>query len=157
MNLKRYKELERRSTLKPGTVELKRTRLNPVGKWKKSKRKRREEVVDMAMRRDSYRCQAAVRIQEGLRGQWPVHIESSKMGERTFTGPELAALLRRAEVPVTCHGPLDPHEIIQRSAWRDGDLDLDNVIIACRRHHDWIDHDQLTAELLGLHKWSWNR
>lgn len=58
---------------------------------------------------------------------------------------------------IRCGGPLDPHEIIPRSAWPAGDLDLDNVTIVCRRHHDWIDDHPAGAHELGLHRFSWER
>jgi hypothetical protein len=58
---------------------------------------------------------------------------------------------------VRCGGPLDPHEIIPRSAWRAGVHELDNVLIVCRAHHRWIDNHPHAAHELGLHKFSWER
>lgn len=56
-----------------------------------------------------------------------------------------------------CGGPLDPHEIIPRSAWAAGYLDVDNVVMVCRRHHDWIGDHPAAAHDLGLHRFSWER
>lgn len=61
---------------------------------------------------------------------------------------------------VRCRGPLDPHEIIPRSAWAAGYLVLANVLTVCRAHHDWIgDHPSKggPAHALGLHGFSWDR
>lgn len=58
---------------------------------------------------------------------------------------------------VGCAGPLDPHEIIPRSAWRAGYLELDNVITICRAHHEWVGDQPDEAERRGLHGRSWQR
>lgn len=58
---------------------------------------------------------------------------------------------------VRCGGPLDAHEIVPRSAWSRGYLDVDNVVIVCRRHHTWIDNNPEAAHTVGLHKMSWER
>ena len=58
---------------------------------------------------------------------------------------------------IRCGGQLDPHEIIPRSAWPGGDLVLDNVVMVCRRHHDWIDDHPAAAHECGLHGFSWER
>ena len=49
-----------------------------------------------------------------------------------------------------CGGPLDPHEPLTRQ--RGGDAtDPDQVILICRRHHDWAhDEDPETAETIGV-------
>lgn len=58
---------------------------------------------------------------------------------------------------VRCSGPKDPHEIIPRSAWSKGYLEVDNVITICRAHHDWVgDHPDLAHDV-GLHGYSWER
>lgn len=57
--------------------------------------------------------------------------------------------------PGWCDGPLDPHEVIPRSAWRAGYLVLDNVVIVCRAHHDWIGENPDAAHAAGLHGYSW--
>lgn len=49
----------------------------------------------------------------------------------------------------------DPHEIVQRSAWRDGDLDVDNVVWICRGLHDWAHENVAEAIEVGLLKPSW--
>lgn len=58
---------------------------------------------------------------------------------------------------VHCSGPLDVHEIIPRSAWRAGYLVVDNCILVCREHHDWIGDHPDEAHGYGLHGYSWER
>ena len=58
---------------------------------------------------------------------------------------------------VACSGPLDVHEVIPRSAWRAGYLELANTKCVCRAHHDWVGDHLLEAHDLGLHGWSWER
>lgn len=54
-------------------------------------------------------------------------------------------------------GPLDPHEIVPRSAWHDGQYEPTNVIAICRVHHQWIDNHPTLAHELGLHGFSYER
>lgn len=62
----------------------------------------------------------------------------------------------RLYVPsVRCAGQLDPHEIIPRSAWAAGAYVLDNVLMVCRAHHDWIGDNPKLAHEAGLHGFSW--
>lgn len=66
----------------------------------------------------------------------------------------------RAEFSVSwirCGGRLDPHEVIPRSVWPDGELVLENVIMICRRHHDWVGDHPEAAHAAGLHGFSWER
>lgn len=58
---------------------------------------------------------------------------------------------------VRCGGPLDPHEVIPRSVWPDGELVLENVMMVCRRHHEWIGDNPAHAHALNLHGFSWER
>lgn len=58
---------------------------------------------------------------------------------------------------IRCGGPLDAHELVPRSAWAQGYLDVDNVMIVCRAHHRWIDNNPEAAHAVGLHKMSWER
>lgn len=63
-----------------------------------------------------------------------------------------------AKVPgIRCDGPLDAHEIIPRSAWRDGYLEPSNVVLVCRQHHQWIDNHPELAHAAGLHGFSYER
>jgi len=62
-----------------------------------------------------------------------------------------------ADVPITCAGPLDVHEIIPRSAWAQGYLDPTNCVALCRRHHAWVTDNPSAAHELGLHGYSWER
>jgi len=56
-----------------------------------------------------------------------------------------------------CRGPLDVDEIIARSAWAKGYLELGNVQVLCRMHHDWKHDNPLTAKDLGWTRESWER
>lgn len=60
-------------------------------------------------------------------------------------------------IPRECGGPLDAHEVIPRTAWPGGHLVLDNVVMICRRHHDWVGDNLNAAAALGLHGYSWQR
>lgn len=88
---------------------------------------------------------------------------ASEREERALVAGEALVRDRRtcqaaAKVPdVDCWGPLDPHEIIPRSAWAAGYLVLDNVIMVCRGHHRWIDRHPDAAHAVGLHGYSWER
>lgn len=58
---------------------------------------------------------------------------------------------------IVCGGRLDPHERIPRSCWPGGELVLDNVMLICRRHHEWVDVHPSDAHVLGLHGYSHER
>lgn len=58
---------------------------------------------------------------------------------------------------VACHGMLDVHEIIPRSAWAKGYLEPTNCLTVCRAHHDWIGDNPSAAHDVGLHAFSWER
>lgn len=61
------------------------------------------------------------------------------------------------EAPGRCGGELDVHEIIPRSVWKKGYLVIENCLLVCRAHHDWIDDNPEDARELGLHRYSWER
>lgn len=83
--------------------------------------------------------------------------ERARVVDEVWTRDRGQCRAERLVFDVKCGGPLDPHEIIPRSAWADGDVVVDNVVIVCRRHHDWIgDHPQ-AAHAIGLHGFSWER
>lgn len=64
----------------------------------------------------------------------------------------------RTLVPhVACGGPLEVHEVVPRSAWREGELVLSNVIVICRAHHTWVGNEVHEAHRVGLHGFSWER
>lgn len=56
---------------------------------------------------------------------------------------------------IVCSGPLDPHEVIPRSVWPDGQYEVSNVVTLCRAHHDHVTDHPAEAHALGLHGWSW--
>ena len=74
--------------------------------------------------------------------------------DKTCRGRELAPWVR-------CWHPegelLDVHEIIPRSAWPDGFLEVTNCILICRGHHDWVGDYPEAAAAVGLHGYSWQR
>ena len=58
---------------------------------------------------------------------------------------------------VACWGVLDPDEVVPRGVYPKGHLDLDNVRMHCRGHHDWKHAHPVEAVERGLRKWSWER
>lgn len=75
---------------------------------------------------------------------------------RSPSSPDIAAVMASLRA-LGCRGRLDPHEVIPRSAWADGQYVFDNVMMICRRHHDWIGDYPDAAHLVGLHGYSWER
>lgn len=59
--------------------------------------------------------------------------------------------------PGQCSRRLDVHEIIPRSAWRDGWLVDTNCVLICGNHHHWIDNHPDEAHTIGLHGFSHER
>lgn len=54
-----------------------------------------------------------------------------------------------------CSGPFDFHEVLTRA--RGGSItDPENILMVCRRHHDWITENPLSAAGLGLVRNSWD-
>lgn len=111
---------------------MKRSPLPRISARKRAKARQRAEVVRQVRERDQH-CQMFERWYHQGTGSWYGSLDPM------------------------CAGPLDVHEIIPRSAWRDGDLDPDNCVLVCRRHHDWIGNHPLQAAELGLHGFSWQR
>jgi len=100
-----------------------------------AKRSLRAEVVAEVLRRDGYRCQFSNRLE-------------------AVYGRDYAPF----SYPLRCDGPLDVHEIIPRSVWRDGYLEPANCVTLCRlAHHRWVDGNPADAYVLGLHDFSWSR
>lgn len=126
----------KRSPLKRGTSQLKRTPLARVGKRGNSKKAERANVVAIVRARDKI-CQLPERLAD--------HCED-------MTDSDFNAVMH-----VMCHGPLDVHEIIPRSAWPDGELVESNCQLICRRHHEWVDAHPAIAHQIGLHGYSWER
>lgn len=99
----------------------------------------------------------------------PKPVSERKASQRELRDAVVAAVQKRDKLTcqagamhalirdIPCEGPLDPHEIIPRSAWRDGYLVESNVILVCRNAHRWIDHHPNGAHALGLHRYSWER
>lgn len=99
------------------------------------------------------------------RGRPPRRVSAKRFAERPSRQAVVEQVFARdrtcqaaGKVPgVACRGPLDPHEIIPRSAWGQGYLVAENVIVVCRAHHDWIDDNPKLAHEVGLHGYSWER
>lgn len=83
--------------------------------------------------------------------------ERIELVERVLTRDRHACTARTLVWDVRCAGPLDVHEIIPKSAWRDGYLVDSNCVTVCRAHHRWIDNRPDEAHALGLHGFSWER
>lgn len=67
---------------------------------------------------------------------------------------------RERGAPGRCGGHLDVHEVIPRSVWRKGYLVIENCVLVCRSHHEWIEDNAEKdgpAHTLGLHGFSWER
>lgn len=110
--------IERRTPLKRGTSELKRTPLRRVSA------KRRAQLA-----------------------------EERKLKERLLEeNPRCVA--EDLVLEVECRGPLDKHELVRRSHWRAGAVVMENCVLVCRTHHDWIGSHPAKAVALGLAKWS---
>lgn len=138
----------RKAPMKRGKPPKRTGPLAAMSPKKRAKARRRREVVAEVFDRDGHTCQAAGLAV--LPWQRMVLRRARRVGRQSIvTG--------LVNLPATCGGPLDPHEIIPRSAWADGDLEASNVISVCRSHHDWIDLYPEAAALFGLHGYSWQR
>lgn len=58
---------------------------------------------------------------------------------------------------VTCWGPLDADERASRGVAPGGHLDVDNVQVLCRGHHEWRHANPTEARARGLRVESWER
>lgn len=58
---------------------------------------------------------------------------------------------------VQCAGPMDVDEIVPRGVRPGGHLDIDNVQLVCRAHHDWKHANPAEAQARGLRRWSWQK
>lgn len=102
-----------------------------------------------------------------MRRGWGLKQQSDKRADENTARLRLTHAVRardfhtcqaKDKVPeVHCNGPLDVHEIIPRSAWRAGYLVIDNCILICRAHHDWVGDYPDEAHERGLHGYSWER
>lgn len=60
-------------------------------------------------------------------------------------------------LPGPCGGPADTHEMVARSAYPGGHLDLANTVGLCRLHHAYVTEHRAEAEAVGLRQPSWSR
>jgi|JI10StandDraft_1071094.scaffolds.fasta_scaffold36307_2 hypothetical protein len=56
---------------------------------------------------------------------------------------------------IACQGDLEVHERHQRSIRPGSELDLNDTMALCHRHHAWVSDHVLEAHTLGLLKHSW--
>lgn len=99
----------------------------------------RASVVDAAFERDRGMCRADL------------------IARTILDASEEKAQALTAIKNIRCGGRMDPHEIIPRSAWPGGELVVANVVMICRRHHQWVDANPVLAHAVGLHGFSWER
>lgn len=142
--------IERRKPIPRSSTPLKRTELKRGRRRIPSRSEKalaklpeRARVVDEAFDRDRGQCRAVILVREHLMGRSPA----------TPDVDEVMLALRA----ISCRGRLDPHEIIPRSAWAAGELVVENVVMICRRHHDWVGDFPDAAHAVGLHGYSWER
>lgn len=53
---------------------------------------------------------------------------------------------------IECGGRLEVNEIIRRSQWAAGYLDVDNTVTLCSEHHRYVTEHPVHAETLGLYR-----
>jgi hypothetical protein len=57
-------------------------------------------------------------------------------------------------IDTPCFGPIHGHELLKRS--RGGAIDdIDNIVLACNHHNEWVESHPVEAHELGLSKHSW--
>ena len=108
--------------------------MRPISEKRAGEQPARREVVRQALERDGYRCQF-----------WE---HCDRAGVWTPFGPV---------PPLPCSATLDVHEVIPRSVWAKGHLELSNTVTLCRAHHDWVGDHPAAAHKLGLHGFSHER
>ena len=112
--------------------------MKPISDKRRALLPQRAAVKQAAHDRDGWRCQF-----------WP----SIEAAERNTQ----ANVLALPALPVACVQGLEAHEVIPRSAWRDGWLVLDNIKSLCPRHHQWVTEHPKAAHAIGLHGFSYER
>jgi hypothetical protein len=86
------------------------------------------------------------------RRERPVYLAAKREAFERDGGICVAAEL----VPhVPCWGALEPHHLAKQSTTPQGRNDPNNIKYACHNHHAWIGDNQPAAQLLGLHRSSW--
>lgn len=75
--------------------------------------------------------------------------------QRARGGCEARHLVGQMVVDTGCAGPFDFHEVLTRA--RGGSItDPENILMVCRRHHDWITENPAASLSLGLVRNSWD-
>lgn len=111
---------------------MKRTTIVPISKKRRAALPERAKVRQVVLERDGYECQFWTKAPVDAM-DWP-------------------------NVPFACdRSQLDVHEIIPRSAWKDGWLVPENCVCLCRRHHEFVTDNPDLAHSIGLHGYSWER
>jgi hypothetical protein len=78
-----------------------------------------------------------------MRERWQVRAFVGLRDEGQCRGALLVPL-------VGCAGPLDVHELVRRSQWREGFLHPENCVLLCRSHHDFVHANPSSARAVGL-------
>lgn len=113
----------KRSQIRRGDSQLKRSRMAPGRKRMKSRVDSELVAWSKAIReRDGHECQV-----------------------QRFNGKDAYSF-----IGLSCSGPLDAHHTAERSLRPDLKYDLTNGIALCRRHHDWIPLNRAEAIRIGL-------
>lgn len=62
-----------------------------------------------------------------------------------------AAAARGLLQGIECWGRAEVNEVIRRGQWSAGWLELDNTVVLCVAHHQWVTEHPIDAEELGLY------
>ena len=115
---------------------MKRTPLRPMSNKRRTQMAERSKVVAAVHERDGG-CVALATV-------W---------GERGITYWTPGDL---DHFPARCAGPLDAHEIVQRSVRPGAWLEPDLIVSLCRAHHDFVSNYPAEAMRIGLLANSWD-
>ena len=131
----------KRTPLERGVTALRRSRINPVSSKRRKENRERRSVKEQLVEERGPWCEVAKAVsaryvEHGLPQNWGTL--------------EVAAVVYHL-----CTGLADDaHEIVTRG--RGGSItDPDNILLVCRRHHDWITTHPKEAHELGLVRHSW--
>ena len=115
---------------------MKRTPLSPMSKKRRRDLDTRRQVIRVVHERDTDCVFMATAW--GLRGITELHDGDLQL------------------FPAQCGGPLDVHEIVQRSVRPSAWLEPDLAVLLCRVHHASLDEHPAAAMRLGLLANSWD-
>lgn len=122
----------KRTPLKRGSSELKRTRLKPVSENRRKVNKARREALEARF---------------GPRSAWKCRFKGFVAG----TPYADAETLR-------CHGAVNGHETLSRARAGQTDanlLDVSRIVLLCNRHNEWVESNPEAAHEVGLALHAW--